>query len=133
MGTSPPPCPSPVALALTPPALARARLKLEQAQRRIDQAIGEELRAASASGEVNADTPHPPPPPLPRTAADCAACERLRVPAQRASESGDKLKRLKVERDLIAAKLQRQEMSATSGARPSFCSAHCLSLVVVRR
>ena len=56
-----------------------------------------------------------------------------RLPAQRASESGDKLKRLKVERDLIAAKLQRQEMSATSGARPSFCSAHCLSLVVVRR
>ena len=60
MGTPPPPCPSPVALALTPPALARARLKLEQAQRRIDQAIGEELRAASASGEVNADTPPPP-------------------------------------------------------------------------
>jgi len=90
------------------------------------------LRPARAAG-VFIGLPPPPPPPPPFTAADCAACERLRVPAQRASESGDKLKRLKVERDLIAAKLQRQEMSATSGARPSFCSAHCLSLVVVRR
>lgn len=30
----------------------RSRLKLEQVQRRIDQAIGEELRAANSAGEV---------------------------------------------------------------------------------
>jgi hypothetical protein len=30
----------------------RSRMKLERAQRRIDQAIGEELRAATSAGEV---------------------------------------------------------------------------------